>query len=276
MKKYLLFLWEQRYFLYLTLFTTLIVIGLGIIFLNSSQESPQVSPKPTPTSREIIVNNSPTKNADQSPPSRKRIDTDKNIPPPIPQPSDSQINDAPSPETFNALPKVETYLGHFPYPENLQQKLVKVADFYGREEFLDEEAAVKFKEMQADAKNSGIDLIIISGFRSISQQEELFKKQIKKRGSIEAAARLSAPPGYSEHHTGYALDIGEGEDIDTFLKFEFERTKAYQWLRENADNYGFELSFPKGNFQGVSYEPWHWRYVGSSHALAIFHNSHNQ
>ncbi len=167
-------------------------------------------------------------------------------------------------------PKVETYLGHFPYSENKQENLVKVADFYGREEFLDKTAANAFNRMKSDAKTSGVDITIISGFRSIAQQKKLFLKQINKRGGKEAAARFSAPPGYSEHHTGYALDIGEGQNIDTYIKFEFEYTEAYLWLVKNAHKYGFELSFPKNNLQGVSYEPWHWRFVGSQKAQDIF------
>lgn len=166
--------------------------------------------------------------------------------------------------------KTKPYLGHFPYAENEQQNLVKVADFYGREEFLDRVVAEAFNKMKLDANASGVDLTLISGFRPIAEQKKLFLKQISKRGSKEEAARLSAPPGYSEHHTGYALDIGEGENIDTFLKLDFEYTKAYRWLINNAHKYGFELSFPKNNLQGVSYEPWHWRFVRTPEAQKIF------
>ncbi|NEP23730.1 MAG: M15 family metallopeptidase [Moorea sp. SIO3I6] len=207
-------------------------------------------------------------------PPQKQLSFEQKLPPlpaapPQGQPNPGGVYGQP-PELLHTPPQVETHLGHFPYAENQRQNLVKVADFYGREEFLDRTAANAFFQMQADAKASGVDLTIISGFRSVPQQERLFSRQISKRGSREAAARLSAPPGHSEHHTGYAVDIGEGEDIDTFLKPEFESTKAYRWLAENAYRYGFELSFPQGNSQGVSYEPWHWRYVGSPEATAVF------
>ena len=173
-------------------------------------------------------------------------------------------------QPYSYIPSLENYFGHFPYSENKQQNLVKVADFYGREEFLARTAATAFNRMKLDAKASGVNLTLISGFRSRAQQEKLFLKQINKQGSKEAAARLSAPPGYSEHHTGYALDIGEDQNIDTFIKFEFENTEAYRWLEQNAHKYGFELSFPKNNLQGVSYEPWHWRFVNSQKAQEIF------
>lgn len=125
------------------------------------------------------------------------------------------------------------------------------------------------------AAQAGIRLIPISGFRSVADQVKLFERQIQRRGSEENAAKLSAPPGYSEHHTGYALDIGDGNQPAADLKYEFENTAAYQWLRANATHgYGFELSFPENNRQGVSFEPWHWRYVGSSEAGQIFAVAH--
>jgi D-alanyl-D-alanine carboxypeptidase len=166
--------------------------------------------------------------------------------------------------------KIKTYLGHLPYQEGDRQRLVLVGKYYGKERFLDTEAANAFMKMKIDAQNQGIDLTIISGFRSIEEQETLFQKQIKKRGSKEAAARLSAPAGYSEHHTGYTLDIGDGNNPDQDLKFTFENTLAYQWLLTNAVNYGFELSFPKDNPQGVSFEPWHWRYIAPPNGSQIF------
>ncbi|MDV2998286.1 MAG: putative carboxypeptidase YodJ [Chroococcidiopsis sp. SAG 2025] len=129
--------------------------------------------------------------------------------------------------------------------------------------------------MKLDSKRSGIELVLISGFRSITAQNKLFLKQINRKGNKELAAKLSAPPGYSEHHTGYGLDIGEGKDIDTYTKFEFDRTQAYFWLTKNAHKYGFELSFPKNNLQGVSYEPWHWRYINSPIASKVFENARN-
>ena len=67
-----------------------------------------------------------------------------------------------------------------------------------------------------------------------------------------------------------ALDIGDG-DVGANLTESFEETRAFQWLEQNAPYYSFELSFPRGNEQGVSYEPWHWRYVGNQESLEIFH-----
>jgi zinc D-Ala-D-Ala carboxypeptidase len=85
---------------------------------------------------------------------------------------------------------------------------------------------------------------------------------------------LSAPPGYSEHHTGFALDIGDGSRPEADVKFEFENTKAYQWLQANGRRYGLEISFPANNIQGVSFEPWHWRFTSSPYATAVFSVAH--
>jgi zinc D-Ala-D-Ala carboxypeptidase len=166
--------------------------------------------------------------------------------------------------------------GHLSYAEAPGGRLVPIGPpYYERTESLIDTAAAAFGRMQADAAKTGIKLIPISGFRSVADQVKLFERQVQRRGNEENAARLSAPPGYSEHHTGYSLDIGDGNQTKTDLKYEFENTDAYQWLRTHAtQTYGFELSFPENNKQGVSFEPWHWRHTGSQEAAQIFSVAH--
>jgi len=204
--------------------------------------------------------------------------------PPLAPPATPTVPAAKSP-----LPKVQTpkisrnslpqaRYGHLPYAEHLPEGLVTIGT-YGqgtnqRSESLDQEAAAAFAQMVADAKANGVSIIPISGFRTMADQEKLFERQIKRQGSPEAASRLSAPAGYSEHHTGYALDVGDGNHPERDLKFEFEETAAYKWMVARAQTYGFELSFPNNNVQGVSFEPWHWRYVKSGRAAAIFAVAH--
>lgn len=191
----------------------------------------------------------------------------KNISPSVSLPSQ------PSPSVeINSVTSVtiNTYLGHFPFAENPQNRLVNMGKYHNRTEYLDQETAFAFNRMKDDAKAQGVKLVLISGFRTITSQHTLFQRQIRKRGSKEAAAKLSAPPGYSEHHTGYALDIGDGKQPYLDLQTQFESSQAYLWLANNAYKYGFELSFPKNNRQGVSFEPWHWRYVISDRANEIF------
>lgn len=184
-------------------------------------------------------------------------------------------------EPYDDLPATSdlpgTLYNHFSYaeadPSRLESVGLFVRESYEREELLDYEASQAFAQMKADAEAEGIFIMPISGFRTIERQSELFVKQTEKLGSESAAAELSAPPGYSEHHTGYAIDIGDVNSPDTDIKYSFEATPAYSWLVANARRYGFEQSFPYGNKQGVSFEPWHWRYVGSERAGEVFINS---
>lgn len=170
-----------------------------------------------------------------------------------------------------------TKFNHFSYDEADPARLTSAGLFiresYEREEFLDYEASEAFDRMKAAAAAEGVLIMPVSGFRTIVRQAELFTKQTEKLGSEAAAAELSAPPGHSEHHTGYAIDIGDVNSPDTDIKYSFENTPAYRWLVANARSYGFEQSFPYGNQQGVSFEPWHWRYVGSPRASEVFINS---
>ena len=128
--------------------------------------------------------------------------------------------------------------------------------------------------MQGDARASGITLTAISGFRTVQQQEYLFFEIKRQRNQdTRKRAEVSAPPRYSEHHTGYAIDIGDGKVPATNLSENFEQTPAFRWLENNAAKYSFELSFPRNNIQGISYEPWHWRYVGDTDSLKTFYEA---
>jgi zinc D-Ala-D-Ala carboxypeptidase len=191
----------------------------------------------------------------------------------LPHPSPSQTANAPATEPNNSTPS-RTYFGHLPYAEDEKSRLVSVGEFvrdtYRRTEYLDQDAATAFSQLVAAAAKADLILQPISGFRSVKDQEELFQKQVQKHGSEIAAAKLSAPPGYSEHHTGYAVDISDRNQPELDLKLAFADTTAYRWLTTHAGTYGFELSFPRNNAQGVSFEPWHWRYVGTQRAAVQF------
>ena len=168
----------------------------------------------------------------------------------------------------------ENLLGHLPYQEAQSSELRSItAD--GRIK-LKKEAAQRYLQMQAAAKADGILLKPISGFRSVQEQKYLFFKIKEKRGELASIrAKVSAPPGYSEHHTGYAIDIGDAKVPATNLSPDFEKTAAFHWLKKNAARYSFELSFPKDNPQGINYEPWHWRYIGDLHSLETFYKARN-
>jgi len=162
-------------------------------------------------------------------------------------------------------------LGHFPYPEAPSDSLTTVAP--GLQ--LREEAARDLLAMQRAAAADGIQLTVISAFRSLALQRHLFFDVGAERNQIpEVRARVSAPPGFSEHSTGFAVDLGDGRRPQTNLSTSFETTEAFAWLQANAVRFHFLLSFPASNRQGVSYEPWHWRYEGSTEALRLFEPAH--
>ena len=147
----------------------------------------------------------------------------------------------------------------------------------GYEIRLREVAAKNYMSMEAAAKADGVDLVVISGFRTIAEQQQLFFDISKQRNQTPAQrAKVSAPPGHSEHHTGYAIDIGDANVASANLSTSFEKTAAFQWLQNNAAKYGFELSFPMNNSQGVMYEPWHWRFVGDDDSLKTFYKKQNR
>ncbi|MHC0066758.1 M15 family metallopeptidase [Nostoc sp. UIC 10890] len=186
------------------------------------------------------------------------------------QPSPTSSTPTPTTESDN----VNTLLGHLAYPEAPESELVTISANRGIR--MRKSAAQKFEEMVAAARSAGVILVPISGFRSVKDQEPLFFGVGAQRNQrpIERAA-LSAPPGHSEHHTGYAVDIGDGSVPATNLQTNFENTKAYRWLQANAARFSFEISFPKDNAQRVSYEPWHWRFVGDRNSLEMFYKARN-
>ncbi|WP_249064291.1 M15 family metallopeptidase [Argonema antarcticum] len=173
----------------------------------------------------------------------------------------------------------QTTYGHFPYKQADPKRMIIVASYateeYQRFESVDPEAGKALMKMIYAARDEGVWIILVSGFRTIKQQQKLFQEQIKRRGSPEAAAKVSAPSGYSEHHTGFAVDLADGQFPKQDITYQFENTAAYRWLTRRAKEFGFEMSFSPNNAQGVSFEPWHWRYVGSPDSAAIFANARN-
>lgn len=161
-------------------------------------------------------------------------------------------------------------LGHFPYGEVKADQLAAVAP--GIE--LQREAADAYAAMASAAAADGVDLVVLSGYRSIALQKHLFfDVKAERNQTARQRAQVSAPPGYSEHATGFAIDIGDGAAPGANLAQSFDQTPAFAWLRAHAARYQFTLSFPQANAQGVSYEPWHWRYEGSTEALKVFEPS---
>lgn len=151
-------------------------------------------------------------------------------------------------------------------PENYNIPLENLDEYRS----FDSRAIKYLKELLNDIRKDGIgDLWVQSSYRSIEEQKEVYntklQEYIRKGKSEEEAKKITEEminrPGYSEHSLGLAVDFN-------YVKEDFETTSSYKWLKENAENYGFVLRYPKDKekITKVNYEPWHWRYVGKEHA----------
>lgn len=149
---------------------------------------------------------------------------------------------------------------------------VELADIDEYRQF-DSKAIGELNKMMNAMRKAGITNVWVqSSYRSVARQKELYEdsvaKYMKQGKTREKAEELTEQlinrPGSSEHNLGLAVDFNKVEN-------EFKNTKGYKWLLENAENYGFILRYPedKEDITGISYEPWHWRYVGEEHAKKI-------
>jgi len=141
------------------------------------------------------------------------------------------------------------------YPEP-QELVATEPDYYGRPQRLTGEAFAGWQAMKQQAAADGVTLHLISAFRDLYYQRELIARKLAAGQSLAHILRVNAAPGYSEHHTGRAIDIGT-TGCDALVE-EFENTQAFQWLEGNAGGHGFYMSFPRDNPFGIDYEPWHW------------------
>ncbi|MGA8276929.1 MAG: M15 family metallopeptidase [Rhodanobacteraceae bacterium] len=129
-------------------------------------------------------------------------------------------------------------------------------DIHGRMQRLTPRAARACVRMRAAAAADGVDLQYVSAFRSIGYQFGIFCGKLERGQPIEEILRVSAAPGYSEHHSGRALDLTTAGYAP--LEEAFECSAAFAWLQLRAGAFGFTLSYPRGNPHGIAYEPWHW------------------
>ena len=198
--------------------------------------------------------------------------------------SEIQSQNEPTPSATPALPAIDLtdwrltlVNNNVAVPEGYEASLsVKVAESSTGKE-LAEEAADAYVSMKAAAAADGIDLLLCSGYRSVSYQEGLFAnekqewldKGLTEQEAYDKAKTIVAVPGYSEHNLGLAADIvtPSYQNLDEG----FENTDAFKWLDEHCTEYGFILRYPNGkqDITGIIYEPWHYRYVGVENAAII-------
>lgn len=137
----------------------------------------------------------------------------------------------------------------------------------------DSRAIGYLNDMFAEMKRQGVKGVWVqSSYRSVEDQKRVYDEQVAeyvKQGKSKAEAeeltlKIINKPGTSEHNLGLAVDFN-------YVDLNFENTKGFKWLKDNAEDYGFILRYRKDKEEitKVSYEPWHWRYVGKEHAKKI-------
>lgn len=132
-------------------------------------------------------------------------------------------------------------------------------DIYARPQSMAPAAARAWSQLCANAAADGVTLQAVSAFRPVSYQQALVLRKLAGGQSIGRVLEVSAAPGYSEHHSGRAIDV----TTPGFAPLEevFEKSPAFAWLQRQAAKHGFRLSFPRHNRNGICYEPWHWYFT---------------
>jgi D-alanyl-D-alanine carboxypeptidase len=130
-------------------------------------------------------------------------------------------------------------------------------DMFGRNQLMAPVALKHWAELRDAALEDNVQLLLVSAFRSVDYQATIIERKLEQGMAIETILKASAAPGYSEHHTGCAVDL---TTIDCPPLIEsFETTRAFRWLCLNAERFGFAMSYPKINKNKIIYEPWHWK-----------------
>ncbi|MGI5893566.1 MAG: M15 family metallopeptidase [Candidatus Merdivicinus sp.] len=157
-------------------------------------------------------------------------------------------------------------------PETVSIYDVKTASYQVKDTLvtIQEKVAEQLNAMLDDfyAKTGLSDVMIISGWRGVDKQDTLYQDDLLETG--QNSSTLVAKPGYSEHHTGLALDLGLLPEIEGVGR-SYDGQGAYSWINENCGEYGFILRYPEDKMAetGIEYEPWHFRYVGTPHSQII-------
>lgn len=132
-------------------------------------------------------------------------------------------------------------------------------DRYRRALWLRQGAARAWSGLQRAALEDDVVLEAISGYRSHDYQYGIFERKLARGQAIADILTVNAAPGYSEHHSGHALDLSTPDE--PAAEESFERTRAFAWLTDHAGEHGFRMSYPRDNPHGIVYEPWHWCWI---------------
>lgn len=175
-----------------------------------------------------------------------------------------KVKDIKNPDSLMVLVNKLNRLQSNYVPHDLEQISLNYAT---NNKFLRKEAKENFEKLSSDAKKISYSIIAVSAYRDYDYQENLFNNYVKEKGE-NYALKCSAKAGHSEHQTGLSVDVmGSNNDYD-----QFEKSKEFDWMKNNSYKYGFILRYPKGKeyITGFKYEPWHYRYVGKDIASIIY------
>ena len=172
-----------------------------------------------------------------------------------------KVKDIKNPDSLMVLVNKLNRLQSNYVPHDLEQISLNYAT---NNKFLRKEAKENFEKLSSDAKKIGYSIIAVSAYRDYDYQENLFNNYVKEKGE-NYALKCSAKAGHSEHQTGLSVDVMGSND-------QFEKSKEFDWMKNNSYKYGFILRYPKGKeyITGFKYEPWHYRYVGKDIASIIY------
>lgn len=159
-------------------------------------------------------------------------------------------------ELHSELGIPEDYADRLPQYDEAGALVDAGANIIGHPVRLDPAAHEAWREMSRAALADGITLLLVAGFRSYEGQARLIRKKLNRGQAIADILRADAAPGHSEHHTGRAIDVASPGSRP--LTEEFEASAAFGWLSVNAGRFGFSLSYPRGNREGLGFSPWHW------------------
>lgn len=236
-----------------------------------SASSPDSKPEPTPSesSTARITSQLPSNGPDTS----ETEAADTVSPTAVPEDEDEKPElpeDIDSPDSTTVIVNKARPLP----PDFAPDDLVELADgLTDGSQQLRKQAVGATEEMFKAAKDDGVELQVVSSYRSYEYQQSIYDSYLEQYG-VNNTDAMSARPGYSEHQTGLAMDVDVPGGDDT-LSSSFGDTEAGQWLADHAHDYGFIIRYPKDQEEitGFQYEPWHLRYLGERFASQVVENS---
>ena len=151
----------------------------------------------------------------------------------------------------------DPYLPKYAEPDDLMDIGPNIM---GRPQQLSGITVPAWRHMVEAAADDDVQLLIVSGFRSIADQVRLIIKKLNDGQHIDDILRVNTAPGYSQHHSGRAIDIATPGIRP--LTTEFAESSAFQWLTRNSASFGFSMPYDLGNIYDIDFEPWHWFFDG--------------